>query len=70
MGWLGLVAMATVGRQSKEGDAGIHGVQSPPTLCRGGWPRSRDRQGMGAGQTAAAGASSFSWDTHGHNPFK
>lgn len=35
MGWLGLVAMATVVRQSKEGDAGLQGVQSPPPASAG-----------------------------------
>lgn len=29
MGWLGLVAMATVVRQNRKGGAGIQGVQSP-----------------------------------------
>lgn len=35
MGWLGLVATATVVRQSREGGAGIQGVQSPPHPLQG-----------------------------------
>lgn len=46
MRWLGLVAMATVVRQSREGGVlRYKGVQSPPTLCRVTWSRGSGQAG-------------------------
>lgn len=71
MRWLGSVAMATVVRQSREGGCwDTRGCRAPPPSAGLPGPGARDRQGTGAGRTAAAGASSFSWETHGHNLFK
>lgn len=60
MAWLDLVVMATVGRQSREGELGEKGCRAPPSSAgaRGG-------QGAGAGQTDGPGAASFSRGSHG-----
>lgn len=45
MRWLGLVAMATVVRQSREGGAGNKGCRAPQPLCRGSWSKGLGQAG-------------------------
>lgn len=60
MGWLDLVVMATVGRQSREAELEEKGCRAPSSSTG-----ARGRQGALAGQTTGPGAGSFSWETHG-----